>query len=65
MNFRISRLEEIWALIDNAGLDALTDGPRGGRYRVRVTCPDFERHRDVLLSLVRHASGTPASETED
>lgn len=65
MNFRIPKAEEISALIEDAGLDALTYDPRGGRYRVRITRPDVERHRDVLLTLVRHASGIPTFDADE
>ena len=64
-NFRIPKSEEVTSLIDEAGFDALPYENRSGRYRIRLTRADLNRHRDVLLDLIRRANGSPALEVED
>jgi hypothetical protein len=57
--FRIPRSEEVGALLDDSGLDVLAYNPRWGRYRARLTTADVSARRDLLLDLIRRASGTP------
>ena len=65
MHFRIPKSEEVTSLIDEAGFDALPYETRSGRYRIRLTRADLNRHRDVLLDLIRRANGSPAAEIDD
>jgi hypothetical protein len=62
--FRIPRTEELSALLDDSGMDVLAFDKRWGRYRMRVTDADLISHRDLLLDLIRRASGTPAPDEE-
>jgi hypothetical protein len=62
--FRIPRTEEVTALIDGSGVDALAYDKRWSRYRMRLTIADLTQHRDLLLDLVRRASGTPVPDDE-
>ena len=65
MNFRIARSDDVTALIDDAGIDALPYENRGGRYRVRLTRTDIARHKDVLLELIKRASGSLPAALDD
>jgi hypothetical protein len=65
MHFRIPKSEDVTSLIDEAGFDALPYETRSGRYRIRLTRADLNRHRDVLLDLIRRANGSPDAEVED
>lgn len=58
--FRIPRSDEISALIEDSGVDKLDYEKRWGRYRLRLTKVDVEKHRDLLVELIRQASETPA-----
>ena len=58
--FRIPRSDDVTALIEDSGLDNLSYDKRGGYYRLRLTSKDLAEQRDLLLDLVRRASGTPA-----
>jgi hypothetical protein len=59
--FRIPRSEEVTALLTDSALDVLEYDKRWGRYRMRLTGTDLASHRDVLLDLIRRASGTPVT----
>ena len=62
--FRIPRGEEVTALIDDSGIERLEYAKRWGRYRLRLTNRDLTAHRDLLLELIRRASGAPAAADE-
>ena len=57
--FRISRSDDVTALIEDAGVDSLPYDKRWGRYRLRLKAPEVEANRDLLVDLVRRASNTP------
>jgi len=58
--FRIPRSDEVSASIEDAGVDSLPYDKRWARYRLRLTKADAKNHRDLLVDLIRRASGTPA-----
>ena len=62
--FRIPRSEEVGALLSDSGIDILEYDKRWGRYRMRLIDSDLAAHRDLLLDLIRRASGTPAPDDE-
>jgi hypothetical protein len=37
---------------------------RWSRYRIRLTAPEVNKHRELLLDLIRRASGTPEPSAE-
>ena len=45
-------------MIEDTRLDSLPYDKRWGRYRVRLTSKDLATQRELLLDLVRRASGT-------
>jgi hypothetical protein len=57
--FRISRSDDVSALIEDAGIDSLPYDRRWGRYRLRLKAPDVEANRELLVDLIRRASNTP------
>jgi hypothetical protein len=57
--FRVSRSDDVTALIEDAGVDSLPYDKRWGRYRLRLKGPEVEPHRDLLVDLIRRASNTP------
>ena len=64
-HFRIPRSDEVSAAIDDAGLDALSYESRSGRYRLRLTQADLAKNQNVIVDLIRRASGSPAVDVED
>jgi hypothetical protein len=62
--FKIPRTDEMNALLDDAGVDRMDYNKRSGRYRLRLTKADLDQHRDLLLDLIRRASGAPAADTD-
>lgn len=64
-SFRIPRTDEVTALIEDAGLDALPYENRAGRYRVRLTQQDVKQNRAVVVELIRRANGSPALESDE
>lgn len=58
--FRIPRSDETTALIEDSGLEQLEYDTRWGNYRVRLSANDIVERRDLLLELIRRASGSPA-----
>ena len=57
--FRIPRSDEVTALIEDSGVDALPYDKRWGRYRVRLSGNDINVHQDLLLDLTGRANGLP------
>ena len=57
--FRIPRSEEVSALLDDSGIDALEYDKRWNHYRLRLTAADLVTHHDLLLDLIHRASDTP------
>ena len=62
--FRIARSDHVSTLIEDSGVDTLPYGTRWARYRLRLAKPDIEKQHDLLVDLIRRASGTPASADE-
>jgi hypothetical protein len=62
--FRIPRSDEVSAMIDDAGLDSLEYNKRWGHYRIRLSNQEVVTNRELLLELIRRASGTPMSVEE-
>src|SRR3954447_991592 len=64
--FRIPRSDEVSTLIEGPGIESLTYNKRfGGRYVLRLTHRELEKHRDVLIKLLRLASGAAITDVED
>jgi hypothetical protein len=62
--FRIPRSEEIAALLDDSGMQTLEYDKRFSKYKIRLTAPEVSKHRQLLLDLIRRASGTPEMSAE-
>jgi hypothetical protein len=58
--FRIARNDELSILVDEGGVESLPYDKRWERYRLRLTKADVKKHRDLLVELIRRASGTPS-----
>lgn len=56
--FRVARSDEISAEIEDSDLESLPYEKRWGRYRLRLTAPDVNANRDLLVDLIERASGT-------
>jgi hypothetical protein len=60
VNFRIPRSDELTTRIEDAGVGtAVPYDQRNGHYRLRLTSQSLYDHKDLLLDLIRRASGTP------
>lgn len=60
--FRIPRTDELTTRLDEAGLDRMEYDKRWGRYRLRLTKEDINKHRDLLLDLTAMSSGTSVAD---
>lgn len=54
---RLSRTEEIEAILESAGLDMLDYDGKWRRYRIRLQSGDIKKHADVLQQLIERAYG--------
>jgi len=52
---RLERSEEYEAKIETEGLELINYDKRWGRYRMRLTKDDIEKHRDFLMDLLSEA----------
>lgn len=57
--FRIPRSDEVVALLEDSGADLLPYDKRPGQYRLRLTKEDLTKRRDLLVDLIKRASGAP------
>jgi hypothetical protein len=55
LEFRLDRSDELEQRLDTAGLDVMEYNQRARRYRIRVTKPDIEKHRELLAELLQLA----------
>ncbi len=64
--FRIARSEDVDALIEECGADAMGYDKRWGRYRLRLKpAGEIDKYHDQLVDLIQRASGTTPPPTED
>jgi hypothetical protein len=52
---RLERSDELEQKLVDAGLDMLDYDRRSGRYRLRLTEPEIEQHRELLTDLLQQA----------
>lgn len=52
---RLDRSEEVQSKLDEAGLDVMDYDSKWGRYRIRLTKGDLEKHADLVRILVARA----------
>ncbi len=62
--FRTPRSDELSARIEGSGMDTLPYENQWGCYRIRLTSKDVDAQRNLLLDLIRLASGTPEPAVE-
>jgi hypothetical protein len=60
MEIRLERSDETQARLEEAGVEVMEYGTRGGHYRVRVTKADMAKNRDLLVDLFARARGDGA-----
>jgi hypothetical protein len=63
--FRIARSGEVSASFEDAGIDVLEYDKRWGKYRMRLTGDDLGALRDLMVNLVRQASGAPVVDDDE
>jgi hypothetical protein len=54
---RLERSEETQAQLENAGIEVLEYGTRGGQYRIRLAKADLSKNKELLVELMRRAHG--------
>lgn len=54
---RIDRSEEVQAKLETAGIDVMEYDSRWGRYRIRLGKGDVEKHKSLLIELMKMAYG--------
>lgn len=55
VDVRLERSDELQAQLEGSGLDLMDYNARSGRYRMRLTKGDIEKHKEFLTSLMRQA----------
>ena len=55
IELRLSQSDELQKQLDESGLNLLDYDKRWGRYRIRLTSDDLDRHRPLLTQLLRQA----------
>jgi predicted transport protein len=55
LEIRLPRSEDIEQKLESAGLDLMEYSARWGRYRIRLTKEDIQKHADLLAELLRSA----------
>lgn len=55
IEFRLSQLEEVQKIIDDAGLDDMGYDGKWGRYRIRLPKQDLKSKKEVLTQLMKMA----------
>jgi hypothetical protein len=58
--FRIERTDDVTALIEDSGIDALSYNKRRGRYGVRLSGSDLTTYETLLKELIERANGSPS-----
>jgi hypothetical protein len=51
----LGRSEETKEKLETAGLDVMDYDGRGGRYRIRLSVGDIEKHSELLTPLLQQA----------
>lgn len=57
--FRIPRTDDVTTLIEDSDVESLPYDKRWGRYRLRLTAADVDKHRSLLKDLIGRAGGMP------
>lgn len=57
VDFKIPRSDELTSRLEDQGFDVLPYNARSNNYRLRLTDRDFAEGREILLELIRQASG--------
>ena len=52
---RLKRNDDIEVKLEEAGLDVMEYSARNGRYRIRLTKGDVEKHRELLAEILQQA----------
>jgi hypothetical protein len=65
VDFKIPRSDELTSRLEDQGFDVLPYDARYNSYRLRLTDQDFVKRREVVIELIRHASGVLQPESED
>jgi len=55
IEFRLERSDELEQRLDEAGLDVMEYDRRSRRYRIRLTGPDIDKHKELLTDLLKLA----------
>ena len=55
LEYRLERSDELEQRLDEAGLDMMDYSRRSGRYRVRLTKPEIEEHRELITDLLKRS----------
>lgn len=58
VDFKIPRSDELTSRLEDRGFDVLPYDARSNNYKLRLTDQDFSERREILLELIRQASGS-------
>ena len=58
MEIRLDRSDETQSRLEEAGIEVMEYGARGGQYRIRVTKADMSKNKDLLVDLFSRAHGS-------
>lgn len=62
MEIRLEQSEETEKALENTGLDLMDYDNKWGRYRIRISKHDLDKHKDLILSLLKRAYGKELDE---
>jgi hypothetical protein len=53
VDLKLERSDEVQGRLEHAGIELMEYDERGGRYRFRLAKGDTEKHKELLLELLR------------
>jgi len=62
IELKIKQSDEIEKMIEDAGLDLMNYDKRRGRYRIRLSKQEVNKHKELITSLLKIAYGKTTEE---
>ncbi len=62
MELRLKRSDEIEKMLEDAGLDLMNYDKRWGRYRIKLSKQDVNKHKELIIDLLKMAYGKTTEE---
>ncbi len=62
MELRLKQSDEIEKMLEDAGLDLMNYDKRWGRYRIKLSKQEVNKHKELINSLFKMAYGKTTEE---